>query len=191
MKSSDSNLSRRVTLGLATWMVPTAVIAVAAPAYADSTGTQPEHAGLNHNGSIRRDNVQANPRAWAWGNPGQFDAADGHHIRLTITITGAAAVAGHTVTLVDPATGQPSSMTQLNGWTILSSTATRVVLEWPDAVWGSGFNTGNVEWYFVEVDSSGTVIPGDPQVASGSVRVVGSITGTSVQTFDEGDLVGP
>lgn len=183
--------SRRAALAIVAWTTPTVVVSVAAPAIAASSTRQPEHAGLNQNGSVRQDNVQANPRAWSYGNPGSFDPADKHMIRLMITTNGAASTSGHTISLIDPRTGTAAGETQLRGWRIVSATATLVVLEWPEFVSGSGFNTENVGWFFVELDASGAVVTKAASAAPGSVRVVGSITGTTIPTFDEGDLVGP
>lgn len=186
--------SRRTVVMGAAWSIPVIAAAIAAPMAAATTvdpDILPEHAGLNHNGSVRADNAQTNPRAWAYGTPGEFSAQGDHRIRVTIVSTGAAAAAGHSISLVVPGTQTPAPLTQLNGWTIVSATPTQVVLEWPTPVTGSGFDTLNVEWYFTELDVDGAVVDGAPAAATGSVTITGAITGTGITDFDEGTVVGP
>ena len=186
--------SRRTVVKGAAWSIPVIAAAVVAPMAAATTvnpDVLPEYMGLNHNGSVRSDNVQTNPRAWAYGTPGEFSAEGDHRIRVTITSTGAAAIAGHSISLVLPGTQTPAPPTQLNGWTVLSATPSQVVLEWPTSVTGSGFNTVNVEWYFTELDENGDVVDGAPAAATGSVTLTGAVTGTGITDFDEGPVVGP
>jgi len=157
-------VSRRTVMKVG-WAAPAIMVAAPAPAFAASP---PQNITLNANIGIYPNNVQGNPRMGSY--PQGFDPDDGHYIEVTIVALPGAGIALNSIGDAPP--------TNLRTWLVRSISATQVVLRWPNALTGTGQNTGTFLWYWQGL------------AAQGTIQVTGAITGTNI-AFAEGVLTGP
>ena len=141
--------SRRTVVAGVLWATPVVMGLSATPAFAAS----PENMGLNANTGVHPSSITSTPYAWAY--PGEF-TGNTHFIEVVIK-SESVALTGGTSTL--------------NGWVVMSSSASEVVLRYPVPVSGSGFSSSPFSWAWNE------------PATDMSITVTGRITGTPVTNF--------